>query len=82
MKAAMASNRVVLFVNSARVGSEETRSHWTMASCARHDIQCFFMPLSPCTITEKDLQLAPVLTMEESRSWGTSKHISDKYSSA
>jgi len=82
MKAAMASNRVALFVNAARVGPEETQSQWTMASCDRHDSQCFFMPLSPCTITEKDLQLASVLNMEESRSWGTSKHVVEQYNSS
>lgn len=82
IKAAMASNRVALFINSARFGPEETKSQWTMASCVRHDIQCFFMPLSPCTITEKDLQTASVLTMEESLSWGTSSHVLDKYNSS
>ena len=79
MKAAMASNRVALFVNSARSGPKETRSHWTMASCERRDFQCFFMPLSPCTITEQDLQMASVLTMEESRTWGRSKDLQDRY---
>ena len=82
IKAAMFSDRVALFINSARSGPEETQRHWTMASCERHDYQCFFMPLSPCIITEQDLQAASILTMEESRSWARSKDLQDRYKSS
>jgi hypothetical protein len=28
--------------------------------CARHDLQCYFMPSTPCTLTLEDLQKAPI----------------------
>ena len=82
INAAIATKRVALFVNAAHTGPRDLRDRWTMASCSRGDFQCFFMPLSPCTITEKDLETASVLSMEESRSWGKSREVSDRYNSS
>lgn len=82
INAAIATKRVALFVNAAHTGPRDLQDRWIMASCSRGDFQCFFMPLSPCTITEKDLETASVLSMEESQSWGKSKEVSDKYNSS
>ena len=82
INAAVATKRVALFVNAAPTGPRDLRDRWAMASCSRGDFQCFFMPLSPCTITKKDLETASVLSMEESRSWGKSKEVSDRYNSS
>jgi hypothetical protein len=35
---------------------------WLLAptNCSRKDMQCYFLPLSPCTVTEEDLLNAPI----------------------
>jgi len=38
------------------------RDPWLLApnNCSRKDMQCYFLPISPCTITKEDLLKAPI----------------------
>lgn len=64
---AFAAGRVPLFVQSVR-GEGLPRyltNTFTLASCDRHDLQCVFLPTSPCTVTIEDLQNATYFTPDE-----------------
>jgi hypothetical protein len=67
----LVTNRVVLFVNNAPQGvtttTTQVREPWPLASCPRQDYQCFFMPTSPCVLTQKDIQDAYTLSSNEAR---------------
>lgn len=65
--AGLATDRVVLFVNNAPVGPDFIRNSWSLVSCPRGDMQCFFMPSTPCVVTHKELEAAPVLRKDEVR---------------
>ena len=65
--AGLASDRVVLFVNDAPVGHKYLRMPWELVSCPRNDYQCFFLPPSPCVLTEHDLQTAYSMTSADNR---------------
>ena len=57
--AGVATNRTTLLLNH--------KVPWSHASCDRGDMQCFFLPLSPCVITEQELEEAYQLTNGETR---------------
>lgn len=65
--AGMATNRVVMFVNNAPVGPQNVQKPWPLASCDRHDMQCFYLPPTPCVLTVKELIEAYVLHRSEMR---------------
>jgi hypothetical protein len=66
--AGMATNRTVLLINNVTVGGEKAlHKPWVHASCERGDIQCFFMPPTPCTVTEAELSDAHVMARGEAR---------------
>ena len=54
LRLGMMTGRVVIFPTK-----------WGMASCNRHDFQCFFMPPSPCVITEAELAQAPTVAKND-----------------
>lgn len=54
----LTANRIVHFVNNARLGDENLSEPWILASCPRRDYQCFFMPNSPCTLTDDEIASA------------------------
>lgn len=59
--AGLAMKRVVVFVNDRPVGSIQMRSRWPLASrksCPRGDIQCYFLPVTPCVLTEAEVRNA------------------------
>ena len=62
---ALASNRIPLFVNNARVGPKYIAEQWRLASCPRGDYQCVFHPMTPCTVRKSELQNATVLSESE-----------------
>lgn len=66
--AGIASNRTVLFMNNLNVGPKFLQKPWPLASCSRLDLQCFFMPMSPCVLTELDIINATELKRGEARS--------------
>jgi hypothetical protein len=68
LMAGIATNRVVLFINNAPVGPKFLREPWALASCDRRDAQCFFLPASPCVLTEDELSNAYQLQRNEMRS--------------
>jgi len=60
----LASNRTVLFLNTISKDIIDLGSFnrpLKLASCERQDMQCVFMPLSPCVITEEEMSRAPIL---------------------
>ena len=63
----LVSNRVVLFVNKGGKEGKYLRKQWALASCPREDYQCFFMPPSPCTLTDDEIENAHQLGRKESR---------------
>ena len=65
--AGVASNRIVLVVNHAPVGPKFLQEPWLLASCPRRDMQCFYMPLTPCVVTTQELQAAPTLERGQAR---------------
>lgn len=65
--AGMATNRTILLVNNVPLGDKSLHKPWVHASCPRGDIQCFFMPPSPCTITEAELAAAHTTERGEAR---------------
>lgn len=65
--AGIASNRTVVFVNNADTGAKTLREPWPLSSCKRLDMQCFYMPATPCTVTELDLRTAKLLERGEMR---------------
>lgn len=57
--AGLATNRVVVFVNFRPFGSVQMRSLWDLASvkhCPRGDIQCYFLPITPCVLTQEEVR--------------------------
>jgi hypothetical protein len=67
LMAGVATNRVVLFINNAPVGPKFLRDPWPLASCDRRDAQCFFLPASPCVLTQDELSSAYQLQRNEMR---------------
>jgi hypothetical protein len=65
--AGIASNRTVLFVNNAPVGPKFIRQPWLLASCPRRDLQCFYMPSTPCVLTQDELVNGTQLQRSEAR---------------
>lgn len=74
--AGMATRRIVLFINNASTGPSNIQEPWPHASCDRHDMQCFFLPSSPCVLTHAELADAHVLERSEMRSMFRNGQIS------
>jgi hypothetical protein len=54
--AGLITGRIVHFVNKAPRGQTfSMRKSWALVSCKRGDAQCVFLPPSPCTLVETDL---------------------------
>ena len=49
------TNRVSLFMNSLPVGPQALQNNFFYSDCKRKDMQCMFMPLSPCVLTHEDM---------------------------
>jgi hypothetical protein len=63
----LSTDRIVLFVNNARGANHNLHKKWSLASCPRHDYQCFFWPTSPCTLTNDEINSAYALTQDDYR---------------
>ena len=61
---AVSTGRVVLFMNTIPVGPAYMRSHYKAASCDRFDLQCVFLPMSPCVISNNDLENGTEISKE------------------
>ena len=75
---ALSLGRIPVFVNNPKDDGMQS-IYWQIADirrenhfnksvglmdCERGDLQCFFLPLSPCTITMEELRKAPVLSSD------------------
>jgi len=58
------TRRVVLFFTNTSVGHARFKKKFWLTSCDRRDLQCKFMPMSPCVITEQELVNATELPKE------------------
>ena len=61
---ALASERVLLFVNNRRTPKMRHKSlqkPLAFASCPAGDMSCSFLPMSPCQVTDDELDSAPEL---------------------
>jgi hypothetical protein len=74
MYMAFVMGRIPLFIQSipntnaeAAILPSALQAPFHLASCPRRDLQCVFLPTSPCVVTWDDLKHAPVLTKKESR---------------
>lgn len=67
LMAGLATGRIVLFINNAPSGPDFLQRPWDLASCARRDAQCFFMPASPCVLTLEEIDSAYTLGRSEMR---------------
>jgi hypothetical protein len=61
---AVSTGRVVLFMNTIPVGPDHMRSQYRAASCDRFDLQCVFLPMSPCVISNNDLENGTEISKE------------------
>lgn len=59
--AGLQSGRVVTFLNNLKNMSHGFGAPWGLASCDRLDLQCFFMPPTPCVLTEEDLKNGTII---------------------
>lgn len=59
--AGIACNRTVVVVNNSPVGPKFLQEPWLLSSCPRRDMQCFYMPLTPCVITREEIINATTL---------------------
>jgi hypothetical protein len=57
----IATDRITLFVNNFLGGAKFLEKSSLLANCPRKDLQCFFLPTTPCTILVEDLRNATVL---------------------
>jgi hypothetical protein len=58
----LVTGRVVLYVNSFDSHPDASfRRPWPLASCPRKDMQCVYMPLSPCVLTKEEIEKGIVL---------------------
>jgi len=62
---ALNTNRIPIFSTKSFFPWQKRKGEtdpWLLAptECDRKDFQCYFLPLSPCTVTEADLERAPI----------------------
>lgn len=65
--AGIASNRTILVINNSPVGPKFLREPWLLASCPRRDMQCFYMPMTPCVLTHDEIANATTLERGQTR---------------
>jgi hypothetical protein len=75
----IATNRITVFINNSTVGPKFLRMPWPLAGCDRKDLQCFFLPPTPCVLTLEDIQNATVLPEENARDLRRSGVIKSEY---
>jgi hypothetical protein len=65
--AAIANDRIPLFLDNAASGPAFLKTPAQLFSCNRRDPQCIFLPTSPCTLLLSDLDESVLLTEPEGR---------------
>jgi hypothetical protein len=64
----IASDRIPLFIANSPEGPAILQAPWKLASCDRRDLQCVFLPTTPCTLITEDLVNATILEEVDVRS--------------
>ncbi len=84
----LSTGRVALSMNGLKVnktGYDEAdvrtyvRNGWKLSSCPRQDMQCMYMPLSPCTLTEEEVRNAKILSNEDVRTLRKTGKLPEQY---
>ena len=76
----MVTGRTVLFLNSLDYAEhKQIKLPLRLASCPRQDIQCMYMPFSPCVITKDDFMKAPKLSNKELQELRSTGKLNDLY---
>jgi len=75
---AMRTGRVVLFMNSAPYGPAYVRKRHKGASCARGDLQCMFLPMSPCVLSKDDMENATEISPQAYKSFLATGKLDDE----
>jgi hypothetical protein len=75
---AMRTGRVVLFMNSAPYGPAYVRKRHKGASCARGDLQCMFLPMSPCVLSKDDMENANEISPQAYKSFLATGKLDDE----
>lgn len=72
----LVTNRTVLYVSSfdSHTVDKSFQTPWPLASCPRKDIQCVYMPVTPCVLTKEEIQnglIVPEKVVSNARKTGT-----------
>jgi len=75
------TNRVSLSMHlkEGEPGPKNLKEKFQLSECKRGDMQCLFMPLSPCVLTHEDLENAVVLPKNEHRKLGKTGILNETY---
>ena len=65
--AGIACHRTVVVVNNSPVGPKFLQEPWLLSSCPRRDMQCFYMPTTPCVLTREEISNATTLQRGQAR---------------
>ena len=80
MLAGLATDRIPLYVANLPPLDAENKTFleqpWNLASCPRKDLQCVFLPTTPCTLTMEDWKNAVVVDGREARDMKRGGYIS------
>jgi hypothetical protein len=75
----IASDRIPLFVIKSPEGPSFLQEAWKLASCDRQDLQCVFLPTTPCTVSWKELANATILDGPAVQELRRNGHLDPKY---
>ena len=81
----LVTNRTVLYVTSLEDSYDvesQFKTPWPLASCPRKDMQCVYMPFSPCVLTKKDIDNGLSLPTENLESARSKGYFGDGYDDA
>lgn len=57
----LATNRIAMFINNVHGGASFFEAPFSLAECPRGDLQCVFLPSTPCTLLLDDLKNVTIL---------------------
>ena len=81
-----ATGRITVFVNNVKNGNFVKEANflsdpWSLASCDRSDMQCIFLPTTPCVLTIEDLRNGTVLDEGHARGLRRQGILSEQFDS-
>eukprot|EP00588_Corethron_pennatum_P014744 CAMPEP_0194275556 /NCGR_PEP_ID=MMETSP0169-20130528/8357_1 /TAXON_ID=218684 /ORGANISM="Corethron pennatum, Strain L29A3" /LENGTH=537 /DNA_ID=CAMNT_0039019041 /DNA_START=270 /DNA_END=1883 /DNA_ORIENTATION=+ len=81
---ALGTNRVLLTMNSIPYGpfaKLKRQDYNKIVSCERHDMQCVFLPMSPCVLTKNDIDRAVHIKEDDFSNFWETGLLSEKLKS-